>query len=47
MGIKEKVSIKLILPPKTAEEKKKEDDEELKEGDILEHLLEVDSLTGE
>ena len=44
MGIKDKVSLKLILPPKTLEEKKKEDQEEVKEGDdkILEELLETD-----
>ena len=47
MGIKEKVSLKLILPPKTQEEKKRYEDEEVKEGDILEHLLEIDSVTGE
>jgi hypothetical protein len=47
LGIKEKVSLKLILPPKSAEEKKREDEEETKEGDILEHLLDIDSVTGE
>lgn len=47
MGIKEKVSLRLILPPKSHEEKKYEQTEELKEGDILEQLLEVDQETGE
>jgi hypothetical protein len=47
LGIKEKVSLRLILPPKSHEEKKKEQTEELKEGDILEQLLEVDQETGE
>jgi hypothetical protein len=39
--------LKLILPPKSVEEKKRDEDEEVKEGDMLEHLLEVDSVTGE
>ena len=47
MGIKEKVSLRLILPPKTPEEKKKDDQEESKEGDVLDHLLETDAITGE
>ena len=47
MGIKEKVSLRLILPPKSPEEKKREEEEEVKEGDALEKLLEVDSETGE
>lgn len=47
MGIKEKISLRLILPPKTPEEKKKEEEEEVKEGDVLEQLLETDAFTGE
>ena len=49
MGIKEKVSLRLILPPKIPEEKKKEEEEEeeVKEGDLLEELLETDVFTGE
>lgn len=47
MGIKEKVSLRLILPPKTPEEKKNEEEEEVKEGDVLEQLLETDAFTGE
>ena len=49
LGIKDKVSLKLYLPPKAIEESKRplDDQEETKEGDVLGSLLEVDSVTGD